>query len=150
MRSGKGDKASANPMPQSPDQDANTRSPASTSDQAEATMNLGDDDLRLLCLIEGEAEVFPIDVEGPSWRNPKFMVGDLKKKIQEERKNDSLDGVGAHILVLWKVRAIEDSRSRIIWLTCHLCSRKRGILSMRNRNRLCPTVSRLLGNPGKN
>jgi hypothetical protein len=71
-------------------------------------MNLGDEDLRLLCVIEGETEVFPIDIEGPSWRNPKFMVGDLKKKIQEERKDDSLAGVGAHVLVLWKVRAIED------------------------------------------
>ncbi|KAF8225715.1 hypothetical protein L208DRAFT_1408086 [Tricholoma matsutake] len=54
-------------------------------------MNLGDDDLRLLCVIEGETE-----------RNPKFMVGDLKKKIQEKRKDDSLTGVGAHSLVLWK------------------------------------------------
>ena len=33
-------------------------------------MNLGDDDLRLLCVIEGETEVFPIDIEGRSWRNP--------------------------------------------------------------------------------
>ena len=112
-------------------------------------MNLGDR-IRLLCVIEGEPEVFTIDIEGPSWRNPMFMVTDLKKKIQEERKDDSLDGVGAHSLVLWKVRAIEELRSRIIWLTCHLCSRKRGILLMRNRNRLCPAVSRLLGNPGKN
>ena len=67
-------------------------------------MNLGDDDLRLLCIIEGEAEAFPIDIGESSWRNPKFIVGDLKKKIQEERKNDSLAGVGAHILILWKVR----------------------------------------------
>ena len=76
-------------------------------------MNFGDDDLLLFCVIEGETELFPIGVEGSSWRNPKFVVGDLKKKIQEERENDSLAGVGAHILVLWKVRAIEDSRSRI-------------------------------------
>jgi len=41
-------------MPQSPDQDAKTRSPA---------MNLGDDDLLLHCVIEGETEVFQIDVE---------------------------------------------------------------------------------------
>jgi hypothetical protein len=93
MWSGKGNKASANPtqppgpMPQSPDQDANTCSPSSTSDQVEATMNLGDNDLQLLCIIEGEAEVFPIDVEGPSWCNPKYMVGHLKK-IQEEHKDD--------------------------------------------------------------
>jgi hypothetical protein len=79
-------------------------------------MNLGDDDLRLLCVIEGETDVFPIDVGGPSWRNPKFMVGDLKEKIQEKR-NDSLAGVGAHSLVLWKVRAIEDPRCQTIWLT---------------------------------
>ena len=80
-------------------------------------MNLGDDDLRLLCVIEGETEPFPIDIEGPLWRNPKFMVGDLKKKIQEERKTDSLDGVGSHSLVLWKVRPIEDSRCQTMWLT---------------------------------
>jgi Crinkler effector protein N-terminal domain len=113
-------------------------------------MNLGDDDLLLFCLIEGETEPFEIGVKGPSWRNPKFTVGNLKKKIQKERKDDSLKGVGAPILKLWKVRAIEHSRSRIIWLTCHLCSRKRGILSIRNRNRLCPAVSHLLGNLGKN
>ena len=115
-------------------------------------MNLNDDDLLLFCLIEGEIESFPIGVKRSSWRNPKFTVGylRLKKKIQEARKNGPLAGVDAHILELWKVRAIEDSRSRIIWLTCHLCSPKRGILSMRNRNRLCPAMSRLLGNPGKN
>ena len=49
-------------------------------------MNLGDDDLRLLCVIEGESEVFQIDIKGPLWRNPKFMMGDLKEKIQEKRK----------------------------------------------------------------
>ena len=106
MRSGKGDKASANPtqppgpMPQSPDQDANTRSPSSISDQVEATTHLGDDGLRLLCIIQGETEAFPIDVEGASWPSPKFMVGDLKEKIQQKRKDGSLAGVGAHILVL--------------------------------------------------
>jgi hypothetical protein len=80
-----------------------TQRSTSTSDQTLATMNLGDGDLRLLCVIEGETEVFQIDIEGSSWRNPKFMVGDLKKRIQEEQKFDSLAGVGAHILVLWKV-----------------------------------------------
>ena len=113
-------------------------------------MNLGDDDLLLFCVIDPETEPFPIGVEGSLWRNPKFTVGGLKKKIQEERKNDSLAGVGAHSLVLWKVRAIEDSQCQTIWLTCHLCSQKRGILSMRNRSRLCLDVSRLLRNPGKN
>jgi len=111
-------------------------------------MDLDDDDLLLSCVIEGETESFPIGVKRSSWRNPKFTVGHLKEKIQEKRKNGSLAGVD--ILELWKVRAIEDSRSPIIWLTCHLCSPKRGILSMRNRNRLCPAVSRLLENPGKN
>jgi hypothetical protein len=125
-RARKGDNASANPT-QPP---ANIR--GSTSDQAarEAAMNLGDDDLLLFCVIEGETEPFPIGVEGPLWRNPKFVVGNLKKKIQEERKDGPLAGVDAHSLVLWKVRAIEDLRSRIIWLTCHLSSPKRGFLSI--------------------
>ncbi|KAF8241168.1 hypothetical protein L208DRAFT_1229418 [Tricholoma matsutake] len=65
-------------------------------------MSLGDDDLLLFCVIEGKTEPFPIGVEGSSWRNPKFVVGDLKKKIQEERKDGSLAGIDAHSLVLWK------------------------------------------------
>jgi hypothetical protein len=109
-------------------------------------MSLGGDDLRLLCVIEGGTEAFPIDVEGASWHNPRFVVGDLKKRIQVERKDDS----PAHILVLWKVRAIEELRSRIIWLTCHLSSPKRRFLSSWSRNRLCLDVLRLLGNLGKN
>ena len=80
-------------------------------------MNLGDDDLLLFCVIEDETEAFAIDIEGPLWHNPKFMVDDLKKKIQEERKDDSLAGVDAHSLVLSKVRDIEDSRCQTIWLT---------------------------------
>ena len=70
-------------------------------------MNHGDDGLRLLCLIEGETDVFTIDVERASWHHPKFMVSDLKEKIQEKRKNGSLAGVDADSLVLWKVRAID-------------------------------------------
>jgi Crinkler effector protein N-terminal domain len=112
-------------------------------------MNLGVDDLQLHCVIEGETEPFPIDIQGPLWRNPKFLVGSLKKIIQEER-NVLLRGVDAHSLVLWKVRAIEESPRQTMWLTRHRSSPKTGILSMRNRNRLCPDVSRLLGHPGKN
>ena len=69
-------------------------------------MNLGDDDLLLLCVAEGETEMFSIDIEGSLWRNPKFMVAGLKKKIQAERKDSSLASVGAHRLSLWTVRAI--------------------------------------------
>jgi hypothetical protein len=79
----KGNDASANPT-QPPAKDANMLSlhstaswgpfPLSTSDQALATINLGDGDLQLLCVIEGETEVFPIDVEGSLWCNPKVMV----------------------------------------------------------------------------
>ena len=72
-------------------------------------MNLGDDDLRLLCVIEGEDEVFPVFIEGPLWRNSKFVVADLKKEIQKKRKEGSLAGIDAHSLALWKVRAIEES-----------------------------------------
>ena len=76
--SGKGDKASANP-PQPPDpaaKYANSISlhsiasgapfPKSTSDQAEAAMNLGDDVLLIFRAIEGETELFPIGVKGSS------------------------------------------------------------------------------------
>ena len=111
-------------------------------------MDLDDDDLLLSCVIEGETESFPIGVKRSSWRNPKFTVGYLKKKIQEEGKNDSLAGINAHILELWTVRAIEDSRYNMAYLSS--LQPKEGNLSMRNRNRLCPAVSRLLGNPGKN
>ena len=92
-------------------------------------MNLGHDDLLLLCVIEGETEVFPIHIEEPLWRNPKFIVGGLKEEIQAERKDDSLDGVGAHSLVLWKVCAIEESPYQTMWLTRHRSSQETGILS---------------------
>jgi Crinkler effector protein N-terminal domain len=72
-------------------------------------MNLGGDDLRLYCVIEGETEVFPVDVEGASWHNPRYIVSDLKRRIREERKDDSLANVGVHSLELWKVRAIDES-----------------------------------------
>ena len=93
-------------------------------------MDLGDDDLKLHCIIEGEAETFPVNVPGSVWHNPKFNVGHLKKKIQEERKDDLLAGVGAHTLVLWKVRAIEESRCLEIWLTRRLFSPRTPTLSM--------------------
>jgi hypothetical protein len=35
-------------------------------------------------LSNGKTGVFPIDIEGPLWHNPKFMVGNLKEKIQEK------------------------------------------------------------------
>ncbi|KAF8338646.1 hypothetical protein F5887DRAFT_1235893 [Amanita rubescens] len=62
-------------------------------------MDLDDDDLLLSCIIEGETESFPIGVKRSSWRNPRFTVGYLKEKIQEER---SLAGIDAQILELWK------------------------------------------------
>ena len=111
-------------------------------------MNLGDDDLQLLCVIE--TEPFPINIEGPLWHNPKFMVGDLKKKIQEEQKDGSLAGSDVHSLVLWKACAIKESPCQTMWVPRHRSSPKTGILSMRNQNRLCPDVSHLLGHPGEN
>jgi hypothetical protein len=113
-------------------------------------MDLGDDDLQLHCIIEGEAETFPVNVPGSVWHNPKFNVGHLKEKIQVRRKDGSLAGVDAHTLVLWKVRAIEESRCLEICLISRPFSPKRGILSVRNRNRLFSDVSLLLGNLGKN
>ena len=92
-------------------------------------MDLGDDDLQLHCIIEGESEVFSVNVQGSLWHNPKFNANLLKEKIQEKRKGDSLAGVGAHSLVLWKVRAIEES-PRQIMLTRHRSSPKIPIPSM--------------------
>jgi len=113
-------------------------------------MNLGDDDLLLFCVIEGETEPFPIGVEGPSWHNPKFVVGNLKKKIQEERKYDSLAGIDAHSLVLGKVCHRRVAISDYMAYLSSFQSKEGIFLSMRNRNILCPDVSRLLGNPRKN
>ena len=59
---------------------------------------------RLRCLIEGESVVFPVDVERS------IEVGDLKEAIQRKRAPDTLKNVGAHILELWKVSAIHQSR----------------------------------------
>ena len=66
-------------------------------------MDLSNDDLLLHCIIKGESEAFPVNVQGSLWHNPKFNVGHLKEKMQEKRKDDSLAGVCAHSLVLWKV-----------------------------------------------
>ena len=93
-------------------------------------MNLGDDDLQLHCIIEGESEAFPVNVQGSLWHNPKFNAGHLKEKIQEERKDGSLADVDAHSLVLWKVRAIKESPHQTMWLTRHRSSPKIPIPSM--------------------
>ena len=72
---GSSDEASANPtQPSGPTDPTSPLSPLPTPDPEEAAMDLGDDDLRLLCVIKGESESFPIDVKGSLWRNPKFMV----------------------------------------------------------------------------
>ena len=113
-------------------------------------MDLGDDDLQLDCIIEGESEAFPVNVQGSFWHNPKFNIGHLKEKIQEKRMYGSLAGVDAHSLVLWKVRGIEESPCQTMWLSRHRSSPKTGILSIGNRNRLCLDVLHLLGNLGKN
>ena len=53
--------------------------------------------LSLSCVIENENIVFPVDVLAQA------RVSDLKKVIQSERDMDTLQGVGPHILELWKV-----------------------------------------------
>ena len=41
----------------------------------------------------------------------------MDKEREKERENDSLAGIGAHILTLWMVRAIDELRCLPIWLT---------------------------------
>jgi len=53
--------------------------------------------LRLCCTIEGEKLVFPVDIPADA------EVIDLKIKIHSDRVLDTLQGVGHHILELWKV-----------------------------------------------
>jgi hypothetical protein len=59
---------------------------------------------QLLCLIEGESVVFPVEVACSA------IVGQLKKVIQAERALGSLKNVDPHALELWKVSAIHQSR----------------------------------------
>ncbi len=58
--------------------------------------------LRLCCVIEDENLVFLVDVPAQA------DVVDLKKKIQSERALDTLQGVGPHILELWKVCIVDE------------------------------------------
>ena len=60
---------------------------------------------RLNCLIEGEPIVFLVTV------GRDCAVSELKKEIQGERAMDTLKNVGVHTLELWKVSAINESRS---------------------------------------
>jgi hypothetical protein len=118
FRARKGNNASANPT-QPPDlsaKDANTLSsdsaargthfPLSTSDQGKAAMDLGEGDLLLLCIIQGERDALPVDVPRRSWRNPKYMVNNLKEKIQKERGHGSLAGVDPHVGELGEARVL--------------------------------------------
>jgi hypothetical protein len=59
---------------------------------------------QLLCLIEDESVVFPVNVACSA------IVGDLKELIRTKRELDTLKNVGAHTLTLWQVSAIDDSR----------------------------------------
>ena len=76
-----------------------------------ATSVQRDGSFRLLCLIEGESEVFT--VEEPDH----IEIGYLKKVIQRERALDTLKDVGPHTLKLWKVSAINELRCEVTWLT---------------------------------
>ena len=58
--------------------------------------------LTLVCLIEGEAIVFPVTAVRDG------MVGELKKLIQSKRALGSLKDIDPHTLELWKVSAIEE------------------------------------------
>jgi hypothetical protein len=60
---------------------------------------------RLNCLIEGESIIFVVTA-GHDW-----MVSDLNEDVQRKRAMDTLKNVGAHTLELWKVSAINESRS---------------------------------------
>jgi hypothetical protein len=52
----------------------------------------------LVCLIEGDTVVFPVESEGNS------SIMKLKEDIKEKRKNGVLRSVDAVDLILWKVR----------------------------------------------
>ena len=45
------------------------------------------------------------------------VVSELKEEIQGKRALDTLKNVGPHILELWKVSAIDESRSEVTWLS---------------------------------
>ncbi len=57
---------------------------------------------RLNCLIEGEKTVFGVTAACS------HDISELKELIQVKRAQDSLKGVGPHILELWKVSAIDE------------------------------------------
>ncbi|EDR05746.1 uncharacterized protein LACBIDRAFT_329298 [Laccaria bicolor S238N-H82] len=61
-------------------------------------MDLGDDDLLLQCVIEGESEAFLVNVKDSLWHQATFLVADLKEKIHERQHMGSF----ADALVLWK------------------------------------------------
>ena len=67
--------------------------------------------LRLCCVIEDENLVFLVDVPAQA------DVVDLKKKIQSERALDTLQGVGPHILELWKVCIVDEWQCEVMWLS---------------------------------
>ena len=76
------------------------------------------ENLRLCCVIEGENLAFTVDISAQA------DVVDLKKKIQSERAMDILQGVGPHILELWKV-CIVDEGNVMVHPTAYLAQRRK-------------------------
>ncbi|KIL57064.1 hypothetical protein M378DRAFT_422134 [Amanita muscaria Koide BX008] len=60
---------------------------------------------RFNCLIEGESIVFPVTM------GRDCEVSQLKEAIQSERALSALKGIDPHTLEVWKVSAIDESRS---------------------------------------
>jgi Crinkler effector protein N-terminal domain len=54
----------------------------------------------LICLIEGDSSLFPVDPTG------NMRICDLQDLIKEENKNGVLNGVDPSDLILWKVTSL--------------------------------------------
>jgi hypothetical protein len=76
-----------------------------------ASVPIQDGSRRLYCLIEGESIIFLVTI------GRDCVVSELKQEIQRERALDTLKNVDPHILELWKVSAIDESRCEVTLLT---------------------------------
>ena len=85
-----------------PNKAVQVQGPPGPSSQATSNPSVPPLNLCLSCVIVGEELVFPVDIP------TRDHVVDLKKKIQKERADDTLQGVGPHTLELWKVPIMDE------------------------------------------